>query len=80
MHSLTRCQECASSLVQAVRIEPLANGTCLMERRCPECEHVDERVVDEAVAFAWRCRDQRFRDTLRAAADAIAHADSVELA
>jgi hypothetical protein len=80
MTTLTRCQACASALVQAVRIEPLGDGTCLMVRWCPECEHADQRVVDEAVAFAWRCRDKRFRDSLRAAADAIARADSVELA
>ncbi len=54
MLPLIRCRECDSKLLQLERIWLLADGRHVAERRCPECETVDQVTADPQALWAWR--------------------------
>ncbi len=58
---LTCCPACASRLIYPLSFMPHTSGRVVIDRRCPECEHVDRVACDPAAAETWARREQRLR-------------------
>jgi DNA-directed RNA polymerase subunit RPC12/RpoP len=78
MKPLVRCPICASGLIYPVR-HATWEGECVLDRRCPECEHRDLVVTNRLVAAVWLRRCETAAGGLRALADALADGLSFEL-
>ena len=58
---LTACPACTSRLIYPVSFGSHDPGRVIVQRRCPECEHVDRVACDEAAVAAWVRREHRIR-------------------
>ena len=73
---LTSCPACQSALIQIECCQPFGQAGALLERRCPECDYVDELAVATVVAdvLAEHAAElatslERLADRLEAAAE-----------
>jgi DNA-directed RNA polymerase subunit RPC12/RpoP len=78
MKPLVRCPICASGLIYPVR-HATWEGQCVLDRRCPDCEHRDLVVANQLVVAVWLRRGAAAAEQLRALADALADGLSFEL-
>ena len=78
MKPLVRCPTCASALIYPVR-HTTWEGQCVLDRRCPDCEHRDLVVTNRLVAAVWLRRCETAAEQLSALADALADGFSFEL-
>jgi hypothetical protein len=58
---LTCCPACASRLIYPLSFLPHDSGRVVIDRRCPECEHLDCVACDPQAAAIWARREQRLR-------------------
>jgi hypothetical protein len=67
---LTSCPACDSRLIYPLDAHRHADGRAVIERRCPECEHVDVVVAEIDAARRWGRRERRIRiELIRAVLD-----------
>jgi ribosomal protein S27E len=69
--SLVRCAICSSDLIYPLRC--VGHGRrCVVDRRCPECEHHDRVITSRLAAELWCRRNSDIAEELDALADALA--------
>jgi hypothetical protein len=75
---LVRCAICSSGLIYPLHCE--RHGTrCVIERRCPECEHRDRVITSRIAAELWCLRSSDLAHQLDALADALADGLALEM-
>ena len=61
---LISCPACSSRLIYPTGFDRDDDGSMIIERRCPECEHADIVVAEFKAALTWIQRERRIRRQL----------------
>jgi hypothetical protein len=68
---LLRCAACGSRLLAPGAVTERPDGSTIVGRRCPECEHYDLVVADVRAVRAWLRHEDRVRERLHDLAELL---------